>query len=518
LVREAGFRMLQRVAQTTNAVLDRLIDALVDPRRRERSVQLLLAAYCAVWSLYGAISKSSQDIHFDMGEAVVWSREALLANPKHPPLSAWIPWLWFQAFPAADWAYYLLCMVLATIALWVAWKISTRFLSPEKQVAGLALLTLVPFFNFQALKYNANTVLIPLWALATGAFLHSFATRRSLPAALAGLAAAAAMLGKYWSIFLLAGLGLAALTDPRRRAYFRSIAPWITIVVGALALSPHVMWLINQGSVTFSYALAAHPGTYGSAFVSGLGYIVGTLGYAAVPAMIAGLATLPSQAALADTLWPRELERRFVAVAFWTTILLPAVAAVVAQTRIVPLWSIGGMTLLPVILLSSPLLTLSRQMVRRILGIAIALPLVVLLASPIVAIVIHQRGVENYAEHYQLIAQAVERTWRADTGKPLRVFGSVGNILHGASFYLSEKPKTYEIVTASVTPWSGEQEIARDGAAIVCPAADPVCMSPLRFRAARTRGAKRTEVEISRMFLGVEGKRVRYVIVTVPPR
>src|SRR6476660_245832 len=134
--------MFKALARGTNARLDRLIDALSDPHRRGVVGLLLLIAYGVVWSLYGAISKSSQDIHYDMGEAVVWSREALLANPKHPPLSAWPPWIWFQAFPTADWAYYLLCMVLATVALWVAWKISTRFLTPEKQVAGLALLTL----------------------------------------------------------------------------------------------------------------------------------------------------------------------------------------------------------------------------------------------------------------------------------------------------------------------------------------------------------------------------------------
>ena len=43
-----------------------------------------------------------------------------------------------------------------------------------------------------------------------------------LDAALAGAFAAAAMYGKYWSIFLLLGLGLAALIDRRRAAYFRS--------------------------------------------------------------------------------------------------------------------------------------------------------------------------------------------------------------------------------------------------------------------------------------------------------
>ena len=57
-------------------------------------------------------------------------------------------------------------------------------------------------------------------------------------------AAAAAMLGKYWSIFLLAGLALAALVDARRAVFFRSHAPWITIAVGALLLAPHLAWLV----------------------------------------------------------------------------------------------------------------------------------------------------------------------------------------------------------------------------------------------------------------------------------
>ena len=33
-------------------------------------------------------------------------------------------------------------------------------------MVGIAL-TLVPFYNFHALKFNANAVLTPLWAVAT---------------------------------------------------------------------------------------------------------------------------------------------------------------------------------------------------------------------------------------------------------------------------------------------------------------------------------------------------------------
>ncbi len=169
------------------------------------------------------------NVHFDMGDAAAWSRETFLGTPKHPPLGAWLVRAWFGIFPLTDWSYYLFAMVVATAALWLAWRVARHYLEPEERVVGLALLTLVPFFNFHALKYNANTVMLPLWAAATAAFLRSYETRNILIAALAGLAAAAAMLGKYWLAVLLLGLGLAALADARRAAYFRSAAPWVKL-------------------------------------------------------------------------------------------------------------------------------------------------------------------------------------------------------------------------------------------------------------------------------------------------
>src|ERR1700730_15662137 len=167
-----------------NALL-RLLDALVDPLRRELTALFMLASYAAVWTLYGVVAKSSQDIHFDMGEMIAWSREVTFGTPKHPPFGAWLVRAWFSIFPLADWSYYLFAMALATLALWIAWKVAARYLDAEKQVLGLALLTLVPFFNFHALKFNAHTIMMPLWAATTALFLRSYETRRPGVAALA---------------------------------------------------------------------------------------------------------------------------------------------------------------------------------------------------------------------------------------------------------------------------------------------------------------------------------------------
>src|SRR5215471_11886305 len=223
-----------------DATLGKLLDALSDPKRRSGAVVMVLATYWIIWTIYAVVAKASQDFHFDMGEMVAWSREITFGTPKHPPMPAWLVAAWFWIFPLTTWAYDLFAVGTATVSLWIAFTVSTRYLDGLKSAVGLALLTLVPFFNFHALKFNANSAMMPWWALTTWFFLRSFEGRGLGFAALAGVAAAGAMLTKYWSVVLLAALAIGALSDSRRKLYFCSAAPFVTAAAGIAALSPHL--------------------------------------------------------------------------------------------------------------------------------------------------------------------------------------------------------------------------------------------------------------------------------------
>jgi hypothetical protein len=499
-------------------VFERMFDALVDPARRGRSIALLLLFYLAMWSLYGAVAKGSQDLHFDMGEMVAWSRVAGIGTPKHPPLGAWLVGAWFKVFPLADWAYYLFAMVLATLALWIAWLNSARYLDGEKRVIGLLLLTFIPFYNFHALKFNANTVLLPLWAATTWWFLRSYETRGAGWAALAGAAAAAAMLGKYWSIFLLAGLAVAALADPRRSAYFRSRAPWLTIAVGAVLIAPNVYWIVAHHFEPFDYALESHPATLPIAAVSAFAFLVGVLGYIAAPILLALMAARPGAAALADMLWPAAPERRIVVVAFAAPLILAALVAILLRVEIVSLWAMSAVMLVPIVLLSSPLIAVSHKAAVWLLAVAIVFPLAMAVASPAIAIVIHRRGVPNYATHYRQIAQAIDQAWHEHSDKPLRIVGSYTNIVNGVVFYLRDEPSTFDIMSPETTPWVDEDKIKRDGIALVCPEPEKECMAALNARISKGGVAAVVRVSIARTYLGFADAAVRYVIAIIPPR
>ena len=483
--------------------------ALIDPARRERSVVLALAAYVVLWTIYGTIAKSSQGLHPDMTELIAWSRD-LAWGYKHPPLAALMVRIWFSVFPVAEWSYYLLAMLMPAIALWIAWRLSADYLDIEKRVVGLALLMFIPFFNFHALKFNVNTVLMPLWAVTTFWFLRSYKTRSALYAALAGLGAAGCMLGKYWSVFLLTGLAIAALVDKRRSVYFRSASPWITIAVGLAVLVPHLLWLYRHDFAPFGYAMSIHGAkSFADTAVGALGYLAGSAGYVAIPVLTVLAAARPSRATIADMIWPADCERKFVAVAFWGPLLPPAAGALASGTELTSLWSMSAWTLLPVVLLSPPAVIVRQIDTHRILTGAVILPLVMLMASPVIAIIAQRNGPPPATAQSNLLASEIERRWRALTPQPLRFVGGDAGLVNGVISYAADRPRALADL-----PRPDTAELARSGQAIVCFAEDAKC----RAAGAALAGGRMIENEIVRDFMRFPGKPQRYTIFIVPPR
>jgi len=497
--------------------LELLFDALTDPARCERAMACVLAGYLAIWSLYAAVAKSSQDIHTDMGEIVAWAYDAGVGTPKHPPLAAWLVRGWFAVFPRQDWAYYVFAALVATVALWITWRLAARYLPPDKRVVAIALLTLVPFYNFFALKFNANAVLTPLWALATWWSLRSFETRRIGWAALAGIAAAAAMWGKYWSVFLLTGLGAAALTDPRRGAYFSSAAPYVTLAVGTIFLTPNVDWLIVHQFMPFGYAVETHPATHLFAAKSAFYFIGGDLCYIAAPVAFTLLAARPGLAGIADTLWPADPSRRTLVIALATPFLFAVATALALPIALEALWGIPMLTLFPIVLLSSPQLAMPRRGAVALLAFAIAFPVFMVAISPLVAVSRHREGVPDFASDYALVARAVERAWRAHTDRPLRIVGGT-TTANSIAFYLPDQPSIFDIDVPSRTPWVGDDRIRRDGMAMVCPEAEEFCMRALHGFAVRYHAAADEHIVVSRRYLGIGGRPHRYEIVIILPQ
>jgi hypothetical protein len=289
-----------------------------------------------------------------------------------------------------------------------------------------------------------------------------------------------------------------------------------------LVLAPHLYWIATHGFTTVNFAFTSHVTTLAHAAAGSFFFLLSVLGYIAAPIIFAGVATQPSGAAIKDTVWPKvadkAAERRTILIAFAAPLLLAAIVAVPARAELDPLWSMSAMTLLPVVLLSSPLVRVNRTVAVYIFSFAVLFPLLMAAASPVIAIVIHrQGGLTNYAGDYRLIAQAVEQAWRGATDKPLRMLGGNRPVVDGSNFYFADPPATFVVTEPTRTPWVDEARIAREGIAIVCPRAEPACLKELNAHVARY-GGKTEDVMLARRFFGSIGTATDYQIAIIPPK
>src|SRR5262249_26082138 len=255
---------------------------LCDPARCRLAMFGLIFPYAAIWTAYGIIAKSSQDINADMAEMGVGAREPAFGYPKQPPPLAWIVRGWFLLFPQADWAYIMLAVLTITAAIYLSFELAGEWIEGPKRAAVPFLLAGIPFYNFLGLKFDPNSALMPLWALTVLAFVRSLRTSHLGYAAFAGIAAAAALLAEYWAVFLLLAPAVSALACRRRYPYFRSAAPWVTALVAATAVAPHVLWLIRADFPTLAWATRRAAYSLSEGVWGVLKYGLGTVGYTVV--------------------------------------------------------------------------------------------------------------------------------------------------------------------------------------------------------------------------------------------
>lgn len=500
------------------SALARLVDALCDPARRHRTAICLLIAYALIWTLYGVVSRSAQDINADMAEMVIWSRELALGYPKHPPFLAYVVWLWFSGFPVTDWAFTLLALSTVTAGLYFAYRLAGEWLDGEKHAAVLFMLAVIPFYNFLGLKFDQNSALIPLWALAMWAMVRALETRSFGWAALCGAAAAAAMLTKYWSIFLLLALAFTVLADRRRNGYLLSPAPWVTSLVFAALVAPHAIWLVQNSFPPLEWVSTRRMATGMLDWLQGLSaFVFGTTGYAAAALIVYALAVRPSRSILHDTLLPSDPMRQRAAILFWTPLAAPVVVSAISSTGMLSLWNAPALNLLPVILLSSPKVTLSRTVLKQMAAFAIVVPLIALLAAPVVA-ALKLRGTENHSNYAKLVAVAMTDEWRRATDRPLRLMAGPFGLITTAAAYVPDRPLTFPDFSDYLSPWIDEARIKREGIAVVCPTDMAWCLKEMDALAAHNAAnTKRHEVTLRRQWLWLSGPPERFTIAIVPP-
>jgi 4-amino-4-deoxy-L-arabinose transferase-like glycosyltransferase len=494
--------------------------AWLDGIEKGWGIPALIVGFAAAWMLFLMIAYLSGDLHPDVLETWSVGRNFAWGNPKHPPLMGWVAHAWTLVFPLADWSFQLLAMTNAALALWAVDLIARRFVRGDKRAVVLLLLMLLPAYQFHAQRFNANAVLLAIWPLATYCFLRSFETRQIRWAAAAGALAAVAMLGKYYSVFLIAGFVFAAVCHPERRIYFRSPAPWVSALAGLVVLAPHLYWLATTGAAPFDYAMQAHGGRkFWPSVLEVCTFLLGIAAILAIPGLTwVFIAESRLKRFLAD-LWALNSGLWLLFLVFVGTIGFPPIVAVAFGTDMTSLWAMQGLFLVGILVVCGASYPIERFYTVNLAVLVIGFALVaVTVAAPLHAFYRNAYGYEERRNSYRLAALELTRRWHQVSHSPLPAVSGDDALAFATAFYSPDHPR-YRRPFALQYQWPiPSQRVFDNGWAAMCFSDDEVCGAWARNVSATAPDAISFDFVVTGHLWGLPGATARIGAVMVPPR
>jgi 4-amino-4-deoxy-L-arabinose transferase-like glycosyltransferase len=479
----------------------------------------LLVGFIAVWLIYFSVAYVGGNLHPDVLETWTMGRSLEWGYSKHPPLMGWIARAWTSVFPLTDWSFHLMALTNSAVALWIVDLITRRFSGGDKRLLVLLLLMLTPTYQFHAERFNANAVLLATWPLATYCFLRSFEQRDIRWAVAAGLAAALAMLGKYYSVFLIVSFALAAICHPQRRAYFGSKAPWISGATGLVGLVPHLYWLVTTGAQPFAYALEQHAGkTLDATLMQAALFVLGTAMILAAPAgawaLLAGK-RLQNFARDFRAMNSGLLLLFFVSIG---TIVLPPITAVVLGTDMMPIWSLQGLFLLVILIVCGARYQIERYRIAALAAFVIVVAsLTALVAAPIHALYRNNHPLHEGRNFYRLAAEEVTQQWHALSAAPLDAVGGDDDLAFAMAFYSPDHPVYDRRLVNPIAEELPRQAISEGGWVGFCFGGDENCEGGLQKFAALGGRVVKSELVFQSSLFGWAGATERFTAFMMLP-
>ena len=453
-------------------------------RRPQAAFAVFLALHALVWTALPA--RLYPNLPLDLIEALTYGREWQLGYDKLPPLPWWLVEMVYRVI-GLDTAYYALAQ-LAVIGAFAA-----IFMTARPLVGGVGALVSVlildglHYFHFTAAKFNHDVIQLPLWALAGFAFHAALKHGRMLHWALLGLAIGLALWAKYFVAVLAAPLALFLLVDRDARKALASPGPYVALVVAAVVMAPHLLWLIRNDFLPFAYASARaapsrglfdhllHPVVFA---VSQLVFLIPALLIAAALVWPKARDEAPTTPSTADA-----FDRRIVTLlAFGPAATTVALSAISGRGTIAmwgyPLWLFLGLWMV----LHAPRVLEPARLARiGALWAAVFVLFAVVFAvsySVLPAIDHRYRAVFFPGDR---LADELALRYRAATGRPLvYVVGSMwegGNVAH----YASEQPRVLIDGDPRRAPWIDLGDLRSKGAVVVWTDGDPAVM-PIALR------------------------------------
>ena len=226
---------------------------LLNKNNIENLFYIFITIHLVLWTLVPSLT--NYNLPLDTIEALAWGSNLDWGFNKHPPASAFFVELFFKIFGNQDWVYYLLSQIFVVFSFFIIFEFSKEIY--KNKILGLLsvlLLEGIYFYNYTTPEFNVYISELPFWTLTVYYAYKAIFRNYSKDWILLGLFGAIGFLSHYLFSYLLLSITFFFIYTflKNKKFNFKSL---IALEVFIVALTPHLIWLIDNNYTTIAYGL-----------------------------------------------------------------------------------------------------------------------------------------------------------------------------------------------------------------------------------------------------------------------
>ncbi|MDR0555831.1 MAG: glycosyltransferase family 39 protein [Holosporaceae bacterium] len=194
-----------------------------------------------------------------MIENLYWGKELQPGYGKHPPLFAWISYLFYRLCFSWPESLYILTQLNLLLAFFFIFKISKLIFIEDsdghKSYASVLIFMASVCSVFGTEKFNANTILMSLVPAVDYFFIRLLKFGKNEDAILLGVVSALSFLGKYFALLHLGCIFLFLILNREGRRLLLRPQIYIAGVVFLFGIFWHIIWMEQTNFSSLRYAM-----------------------------------------------------------------------------------------------------------------------------------------------------------------------------------------------------------------------------------------------------------------------
>ncbi len=381
---------------------------------------IFAVGHVTVWTLLHTFLY--RNLPYDVFEGIAYGKQWEWGYWKHPPLPWWLVDIVRRLTAPHLWGFFLIGELAAVGCFWAIWRLGREMLPPLEALVATVLLDGCIVFNIESKALEHNIVQLPFFGLAGWSLYRAFVAGKNLDWVLAGVWFGLALYAKYTVAILLLPLLVFAVVDPTARRCWATPGPYISMLIFAALVAPHIYWLVANNFTAIAFFGEQAPPLHGVWPVarSTAAYVVNAV-LLVVPVFLMFQATMGALWRKPNPPLPAEaFARRYLGVLALGPLVITVVASVLLAREFKSSWSSQFWCFISLYLIVIWRLRVDRESLCRLIAAwaAITASLMAAQVASQILVIARSELVDTQFPGDRFAATLLD-AWHRKTGKPL---------------------------------------------------------------------------------------------------